>query len=503
MEKETNGGTNSANGKDKLLNGKGPEESNNELELGGSQESVRLKREVTLLGGISVIVGSMIGSGIFISPVGVLKNVGSVGASLIVWLCCGLVATCGSLTYAELGTMIPKSGAEYPYLLEAFGPIPAFLFVWTSSIVLKPSAVGIIGLVFGEYLIRPFFPNCDEIPTLAIKLASACCICLVTFINCYSMKVAQGMQIVFTIAKIGALGVIIVAGAVALGLGYTDNMETAFSSEMKFSTIGTAFYQGLWAFDGWNQLNYITEELQNPYVNLPRAIMIGIPFVTGIYLLTNIAYCSALTMVELLGSRAVAVTFGIKMLGVMSWVIPLGVAISTFGGVNGYTITGPRIIYSAARNGHTPDILAMVNVKRITPVPAILFNSLIAILVTIPNDFDSLVNYFSFAMWLFHGSSAVALLYMRWKMPDRARPYKVPVFVPILVVIFATFLVFYPIVSNPAWEYFYAALFIVSGLIFYFPFIYYKVKVPCSAYVTRFLQKILMVVPSAETSKIS
>lgn len=174
----------------------------------------------------------MIGSGIFISPVGVLKNVGTVGASLLVWLCCGLIATCGkpylsfinvkvssnihivlqdnlilfsgSLTYAELGTMIPKSGAEYPYLLEAFGPVPAFLFAWTSSIVLKPSAVGIIGskrihksernsvtfpkhkcndvrfiagLVFGEYIMRPFFSNCDAVPLSVIKLAGVCCIC--------------------------------------------------------------------------------------------------------------------------------------------------------------------------------------------------------------------------------------------------------------------------------------------------------------------------------------
>uniref|UniRef100_H2YIK5 b(0,+)-type amino acid transporter 1 n=1 Tax=Ciona savignyi TaxID=51511 RepID=H2YIK5_CIOSA len=502
---------------------------------------------ITLLGGVSVIVGSMVGSGIFISPVGVLSNVGMVGASLLIWVACGLIATCGSLTYAELGTMIPQSGAEYPYLKEAFGPVPAFLFAWTSSIVLKPSAVAIIGLVFGEYLIRPFFENCQDVPSNAVKLAAATCICLVTCINCISVKVAERIQICFTIAKLTALLIIVVAGLYALSTGLTDNLQNSFTGEVKWSTVGTSFYQGFWAYDGWNQLNYITEELKNPSVNLPRAIMIGIPLVMLVYVLTNVAYLAGLSLNEMMSSRAVAVTFGGKLLGSMAWIIPLGVAISTFGSINGYIITGPRIIYTAAREGHMPEVLAMMHTKRFTPVPAVIFNfvptlfcfyiklhdcatielplfvsvienkandmsraimkktltiltlpgdtkTIIALLVLIPNDFDSLVNYFSFSMWLFHGGSALALLVLRWKQPDRKRPYKVPIFIPVIVVLIALYLVIYPIVSQPAWEYLYAALFIASGILFYIPFIHLKINATCMRPATVFLQKLLQVI---------
>ncbi|XP_078484104.1 b(0,+)-type amino acid transporter 1-like isoform X2 [Ciona intestinalis] len=467
-----------------------------ELNDGESTGKLKLKREITLLGGVSVIVGSMVGSGIFISPVGVLSNVGMVGASLLIWVACGLIATCGSLTYAELGTMIPQSGAEYPYLKEAFGPIPAFLFAWTSSIVLKPSAVAIIGLVFGEYLIRPFFENCQDVPSDAVKLAAATCIAFVTCVNCISVKVAERIQICFTIAKLTALLVIIGAGFYALSAGMTDNLNNSFTGEVKWSTVGTSFYQGFWAYDGWNQLNYITEEfeLKNPSVNLPRAIMIGIPLVMLVYVMTNIAYLAGLTMTEMMASRAVAVTFGVKLLGSMAWIIPLGVAISTFGSINGYIITGPRIIYTAARNGHMPEVLAMVHTKRLTPVPAVLFNTAIALAVLIPNDFDSLVNYFSFSMWMFHGGSALALLVLRWKQPERKRPYKVPIFIPVIVVLVALYLIIYPIVSQPAWEYLYATLFIASGILFYVPFIHYGINATCFRPATVFLQKLLQVI---------
>jgi len=466
------------------------------------REKVAVKKEITLLGGISIIVGSMIGSGIFISPVGVLENVNSIGFSLIIWLLCGVVATFGSLTYAELGTMIPKSGAEYPYLKEAFGPIPAFLFAWTSSIVLKPSSVAIIGIVFGEYLIRPFYPNCEESPALAVKLASALCITLVAFINAQSVKIAEKVQIFFTIAKLAVLVIIVCTGAYALTIGSSDNLSKSFDREVHWNTLGIAFYQGFWAYDGWNQLNYITGELQNPYVNLPRSIMIGIPFVTIIYLFTNIAYLSGLHIEEMIFSRAVAVTFGRKFLGVFSWLIPIGVAISTFGGCNGYTLTCPRLLYTVAKDGSMPEVLAMFHRKKATPVPAIVFNTVISILVLFPNDFGTLVNYFSFSMWLFHGASAVALIVLRVKQPSRHRPYKVPIIIPIIVILVAIFLVFYPIISNPAWEYLYATLFILSGLFLYIPFVHFGSKgTRTFGSFTRFIQILLEVVPTVDESE--
>jgi L-type amino acid transporter 9 len=439
----------------------------------------------------------MIGSGIFISPVGVLKNAGSIGASLLIWVISGIIATCGSLSYAELGTMIPKSGGEYPYLKRGFGNIPAFIFAWTSSIVLKPSGVAIIAMVFGEYAIQPFFTDCDMVPRGAVKMAAAFCIMTVTVLNCVNVKLAEKVQIYCTIAKIGALIVITITGFYALAVGATDNIQNSFSGEVHWMTIGTSFYQGLWAYDGWNQLNYIVEELENPYVNLPRAIVFGIPFVTIIYVFVNIAYLAGLTMIETFNSPALAVSFGAKWLGPMSWIIPISVAISTFGGCNGYTMTGPRVCFAAARDGMAPRMISMIHCEKLTPVPAIMLNSLIAMLLIIPNNFNSLVNYFSFSMWLFHGGSALALLILRYREPNRERPYKVPIFVPVLVVIAALYLIFFPIISNPVLEYLYATIFILSGLLFYVPFVHYKYKAPGLDWFSEFVQKILVVVPSS------
>jgi len=455
-----------------------------------------LKREIGLVGGVCVIVGSMIGSGIFISPVGVLENTGSIGASLIVWMFCGIIATFGSLTYAELGTMIPKSGAEYPYIKEAFGRMPAFLFAWTSSIVLKPSSVAIIAMVFGKYLTKPMFPGCESSDVL-VKIVSAMCILLVAFINSFSVKAASRVQIFFTITKVLVLIIIVCFGMQAVNRGDTDNLQNSFSEPIKFQTLGTAFYQGFWAYDGWNQLNYITEELQNPYVNLPKAIWIGIPSVTFIYLLTNTAYLAGLSLTQMLETESVAIAFGDKYLGALAIIIPIGVAFSTFGGCNGYTITCPRITMTAARDGTMPELLAMVHHKKSTPIPAIIFNTVIAILVLFPNDFNSLVNYFSFSMWIFHGMSAAALIRLRYTQPNRHRPYKVPIVIPWVVILVAIFLVLFPIISEPAWEFLYAFMFIMSGLLFYVPIVHYQKKPDCQCFglFTRFVQVLLQVLP--------
>ena len=139
-------------------------------------KGVGLKKEVTLLNGITIVVGVIIGSGIFISPKGVLSHAESVGMSLVVWAGCGLLALLGSLCYCEMGTMIPKSGAEYSYLYEAFGPLPAFLYSWTLALILRPSSLSIVALTFAQYVSQPFFPDCETIPVAVRKILAATCL---------------------------------------------------------------------------------------------------------------------------------------------------------------------------------------------------------------------------------------------------------------------------------------------------------------------------------------
>ncbi|XP_064868573.1 b(0,+)-type amino acid transporter 1 isoform X2 [Oncorhynchus nerka] len=249
----------------------------------------------------------MIGSGIFISPKGVLLETGAVGPCLCVWAACGVLATLGALCYAELGTMITKSGGEYVYLMEAYGSVMAYIYSWSTIMVLQPSAFAIIALSFAEYTSTPFYPGCTP-PIVVTKCLAVVCIFLIVSMNCLSVRLANYVQNFFTAAKLLIILVIIVAGIVLLAQGNTENLSNPFEgASTSFGSIGLAFYNGLWAYDGWNQLNFITEELENPNRNLPLAIIIGIPLVTLCYVLVNIAYFSAMTPTELLQSPAVAV----------------------------------------------------------------------------------------------------------------------------------------------------------------------------------------------------
>ncbi|XP_033119667.1 b(0,+)-type amino acid transporter 1-like [Anneissia japonica] len=388
---------------------------------------VSLERSIKLIGGISLIVGSMIGSGIFVSPRGVLVATGSVGASILVWTACGIIATCGALCYAELGTMIPKSGGEYAYLKFTFGNIAAYLYAWTVIFVLRTSTIALISLAFADYVAAPFFDDCSS-PVLATKLLAAACVLTLVIINCISARLATSIQIIFTAAKLFALGLIIVIGLINMIKGNTDHIDPSVSfkgSETSAFAYGIAFYQGLWAYEGWNQLNYVTEELKKPERNLPLSIIIGIPMVTLFYVMTNLSYLTVMSPEELISSSAVAVTFGQRTLGSWAWIMPLSVMLSTFGAANGACFTTSRVVFAAARGGHMVKSLSMVHMERITPVPALMFMTVIIIIMLIPSEFDTLVNYFSFSAWIWYGATASALIVLRFTAKDLPRPVKV------------------------------------------------------------------------------
>ncbi|XP_041795497.1 b(0,+)-type amino acid transporter 1-like [Chelmon rostratus] len=460
-----------------------------------------LQKDVGLLSGVCLIVGTMIGSGIFISPKAVLLYSGAVGPCLLIWAACGVLSTLGALCYAELGTMITKSGGEYPYLMEAFGSIVAYLYSWTTVMVLKPSSFAIITLSFAEYASTPFYPGCTP-PLLVTKCLSAAAILLIVIVNCLSVKLASYVQNFFTAAKLVIILVIVGAGIVMLAQGKTETFSNAFDgSSSSVGAIGLAFYNGLWAYDGWNQLNFITEELKDPYRNLPLAILIGIPLVSVCYVMVNIAYFTVMTTTELLLSPAVAVTFADRVLYPLSWIVPLFVVLSTFGSANGSCFTAGRLAYVSGRGGHMVKILSYISLKRYTPSPALIFNGMLAICYIIPADINTLINYFSFAQWVFYGLTALALIVMRFTRKELHRPVKVPIVIPGLMVLVSCYLVLAPIIDKPDLEYLYCTIFIFSGLLLYYPFVYRKVKWARKLMrpITMHLQLLMEVVPPEKT----
>ncbi|CAG0890054.1 unnamed protein product [Cyprideis torosa] len=337
-----------------------------------------------------------------------------------------------------------------------------------------------------------------------------CVIRIITWVNCHSVKLATQVQNGFMCAKLLAIAVIVGTGCVKIAQGETQYLRTGFeNSKTSYGTLAIAFYQGLWAYDGWNNLNYVTEEIKNPNRNLPLSIIIAIPLVTICYVLVNISYLTVMSPSELLQAEAVAVTFGNKVLGVFAWFMPLSVALSTFGAANGTEFTSGRLCYAAAREGHLVQVLSFVNLRRYTPMPALIFNNMrrkcseksfeqavVALIMIIPGDIDSLIEFFSFTAWIFYGGAMAALLVLRRTRASVVRPYKVNLIIPITVLLASIFLVVAPLVEDPKLEYLYATMFIFTGLIFYVPFVYYKIQWGPMEKITRFFQLIMEVVPT-------
>ncbi|KAF7233581.1 hypothetical protein EG68_10521 [Paragonimus skrjabini miyazakii] len=268
-----------------------------------TENAVGLKKEIGILQGVSIVVGIIVGSGIFVSPVGVLKNTQSVGLSFIMWVVTGLFSTLGAIVYAELGVTIPRSGGEYTYILETFGPFLAFMALWITFIVIGTVSCAVNSLIFAEYLLRPFFFTCD-IPKSALQLVALLALMTLCFINCYRVTWSTKLSIVFTTCKVAALLLIVGFGTYYLARGNVSSFRDSFEdSATNPGALANGFYQGFWAFAGWNYLNFLTGEMKNPARNLPIVIVLSLSIVTLIYLLANMAYLAVLSPFEILSSE--------------------------------------------------------------------------------------------------------------------------------------------------------------------------------------------------------
>lgn len=453
----------------------------------GQINIVRVKRRLGLLSGVAFIVGTVIGSGIFISPKGVLKNAGSVGMCLIVWVICGVLSLCAAMVYSELGILIPKSGGDYPYLLHTFGSLPAFILLWVDIIVLRPGSNVVKALTFAEYLMDAISDGCGP-PEYTKKIVALVVLLTITITNMISVRLVARIQILFTFIKCVGLVMIIIGGMVYISKGQYKSLSTGFDGTTEnVGDIALAIYSGLWAYGGWN---------------LVLGIFLSLLIVITIYLLVNVSYLALMTKEEFLSSYAVAFTWGEKVIGPAAILIPIIVACSVYGSNNASVYVSGRLLFVAGREGHMPESFSYIHIRNQIPMFSLIINVSLSCILLIPANIGALLNFIGFLGWFFYGLGMINVIILRFKMKDAPRVFKVPLVIPVVVLLCAIYLVVAPFIQNPRVEFLYALGFTVSGVIVWIPFVYFKLKLPGMDYLTYFVQCLLEIEPTTEEDDI-
>ena len=470
---------------------------------GDVNDSVKLKRSLSLFDGVMLNVGIMIGTGIFISPKGVLAGVESVGATLCVWVGTGILSLLGALCYAELGTMIPAAGGTYTYTRVIFGDLAGFLQLWASTVIVSPAGNAVIALLFSIYCLEPFYPDPDcPPPKIAVKLLAVLCTMITMFVNCWSVRISSLVQNILSVCKLLAIGIIIISGLVKIRKGHTEHFKDPFASTA-ISGLGTAIYSCFFSYSGWSSVSVLTEELKNPMKNLPIAIVLSVLIVSLVNTLANVAYFSTLSPSELLGSDAVALTYAEQVLGRFSVIIPLSVALSSFGSLNGCILSNSRKLFAGAREGHVPTIMAMIGIRHKTPLLCIITSSTAAIAFCFVDNVFFLINLFGFIYWIFFGTAVAGLLYMRVKEPNLPRPFKVNIVIPIIFITVCMFLTVLGFIGAPL-DSLIATAIVLSGIPVYFLMVRINHQLKwifdVKRKTTEFLQRVMFIAPEEDSN---
>ena len=376
---------------------------------------------------------------------------------------------------------------------------PAFLITWVSTVVTQPGSRAVLSLVFADYLCAPIFGNCGP-PNVIRKSVAALELIALAVTNILSVRLAALIQMIFTVAKISALVVISIGGLVFIFGGHVQNFERSFEdSNWTVEGISLAIYSCMWAYGGYNNLNEIAEEIIEPKKNIPRAILVSMVAVTVIYLTANISYVALLPKDEFLAASAVAFVWGEKVLKSAAILIPISVMCSVHGASNGGFFTDSRVRFAASRAGHLPEVLSFLHPNSRIPVASVVFNTICAIILLIPGDIRELINMVGFVTFLVQAASTVSLLVLRYRRRNKKSEkerFKLPVIIPVLSLLICVFMVVSPFVSTPKLEFVYGAAFVIAGLVFYFPFVYFHLRIPGFDHVTLFLQLLMNICPT-------
>ncbi len=413
----------------------------------------------------TLVVGSVIGSGIFKKSSTMAAQLGSAELLLLAWAVAGAITLCGVLTNAEIAGLLPLTGGQYVFFRTMYGDFPAYLYGWAMVSVVQTGSIASIAYVFAEHMqyfvplprlpegmerslalylpgIGTFYP----LDNLGVKLLSIATIGVLTVANIRGVHIGGGIQIVLTLAKVGAILVLVALGLSTLAHGWhlPQGSQTPASSSMGWgwlSSFAVALAGAFWAYDGWNNVTYVAGEIRAAERMVPRALVLGMIGVTVIYLLVNLSYIAALPIEVMARSQLVGVEAAQAVLGTGGAAfIAIAVMLSTLGTTNGTILSSARLFYAMADRGSLPSPFRYVHPRYHTPAGALVLQGLWASILVLSGTFDTLTDMLIVVSWGFYALGAAGIVILRRKLPDAPRPWRVPGYpvIPFLFVMFAT-----------------------------------------------------------------
>jgi len=466
------------------------------------KQPAHLVRGLTLADTTALVVGTVIGTGVFIKSAIMAQDAGSPLLVLAAWVAAGLLSLAGALTYAELGAMLPHAGGEYVYLRRSYGELAAFLFGWMRFVVAGSGSIAILGVGFATFLsaIVPmgavwaettygFLGRTMHWQFGVTQVVAIAAILFFAVVNCLTVVVGGRVQTVLTLLKVGGIGMVVLGIAFLSTTGDWAHLARPSSGPTGgVAAFGLAMLAALWAYDGWNNMPMAAGEVKDPGRNLPRALVGGMVAVMAIYCAANLSYFYALPWGDVLTSnstthrdalpvatKAAQTAFGESGGKLMS----IAFVLSALGALNGSTLAGARVPFAMARDGVFPARAGVLSSRTNVPVAAVLMQATWACVLAVSGTFDQLTDYVIFASWIFYGLVTSAVFVLRFRAPDLPRPYKTlgyPV-VPLVFVLVACWLVVNTLINRPV-ESVAGLVLIALGLPVYW---YFRFKRPGSA----------------------
>jgi APA family basic amino acid/polyamine antiporter len=423
-----------------------------------------LARRLGFTSAVMVVIGSVIGSGIFLTPQSIASAVQIPGIMLLVWILTGFLTLAGALTNAEIASEITDAGGQYVFFRVLYGDLAAFLYGWTTFIVYQTGSIAALAVAFaryGGYFVDlphlgpaleawrlPLIGNIHPLADIGVKAVAIGAIVFVSTVNYFGVQFGGFVQNLFTFLKVAAIGAIVfLSFSLGLGKGSVDHFFPLWgfpASGDLLGAIGVAMIATLWSYDGWNSLTYLAGEVKDPQRSIPLALVAGTIAIIVIYVLTNLAYLYILPIGEIANSSLVAADAMERILpGFGGAMISLAVMISTFGGVNATSMATARVYYAMAGDGLFFKRIRRTHPRYRTPAASLVIQAVWASLLTLSGTFDQLFTYVIFAGWIFYALGAAAIFVLRAKRPAANRAYRVPLYpvVPLLFVGVATWFV--------------------------------------------------------------